>query len=176
MLCPLYAPIRELYCRGIYCIDVAQLEARKPARVFRANESFVLLPEVVVHYPEELFHNRRIPCSVCIGERVQIGGRDSANAGKFFCVDLRYVHKLIEAEHMKELTEHQKIHLRIVRQLTSLDLFVLYQFRDLGVQFYFVDPFSPLADKGRADTLLIAPCYDFLSRGRNISLRLHFFA
>ena len=48
------------------------------------------------------------------GERVEIGGCDSANAGKFLCVDLRYVHKFIEAEHMKELPKHQKIHLRIV--------------------------------------------------------------
>ena len=43
-----------------------------------------------------------------------------------------------------------------------------------GVQLYFVDPFSPLAHKGRADTLSIAPCFDSLSRGRSISLRLDF--
>ena len=131
MFCPSYTPVRKLYCRGIYRIDVAQLEARKPARMFGANESFVLIPEMIVHYPKEFFHNRRIPCSVCIGESVEIGGRDSANAGKFLCVDLRYVHNFIEAEHMKELSEHQKIHLRIVRQLARFDLFVLHQLGNL---------------------------------------------
>ena len=73
VLRPLYAPERELDCRGAYRIDVAQLEARKPSRMSGANEGFILLSEVVVHYPEELFHDKRISRPVGDGERVEVG-------------------------------------------------------------------------------------------------------
>ena len=38
-------------------------------------------------------------------------GINSAYAGKFLCIDVGNVGKLVEAEDMKELSEHQKVHL-----------------------------------------------------------------
>ena len=46
-------------------------------------------------------------------------------------MDFRDVDKLVKTEDMKKLAEHQQIHLRSVRQLSRLDLFVLHQFGDL---------------------------------------------
>jgi len=46
-------------------------------------------------------------------------------------MDFRDVDKLVKTEDMKKLTGHQQIHLRSVRQLSCLDLFVLHQFGDL---------------------------------------------
>ena len=87
----------------------------------------VLLPEVVVHHPEESLHHGWIPRPVGVRESVEIGGGDAPYARKFPRVYLRDVHEFVEAEHVKELPEHKKIHLRAVRQLAGLYLLSLCQ-------------------------------------------------
>ena len=99
--------------------------------MLRLDESFILAFEVTVHHPEEPLHYRRVASAVGIREGVEVRGGDAADAREFLRMDFRDVDKLVKTEDMKELTEHQQIHLRSVRQLSCLDLFVLHQFGNL---------------------------------------------
>ena len=47
--------------------------------------------------------------------------------------------KLVEAEYVQELTEHQQIYLRIIRQFPCLDFLVLHQFGNLIAQNIIID-------------------------------------
>ena len=52
----------------------------------------------------------RLPCSAP-GLPPDFGDQESIYAGKFLCIDVGNVGKLVETEDMKELPEHQKVHL-----------------------------------------------------------------
>ena len=52
----------------------------------------------------------RLPCSAP-GLPPDFGDQEFIYAGKLLCIDVGNVGKLVEAEDMKELSKHQKVHL-----------------------------------------------------------------
>ena len=71
----------------------------------------------------------------CCGEDIELIGYGFERCGSFgegetLVVNSLQGRRLFSVVPMKKLSEHQQIHLRIMRQLSSLDLFVLHQFRN----------------------------------------------
>ena len=128
---PLYAPVRELDCRGVYGVYAAHPELRERALVPRTGESRVLAREPSVHEPEELLHHAGIARPVGVRKRRELHGLDAAYAAEFPGEYRRKVDELVEREHVRELPEHQQVHLRGVGELPGLDLLAGRKFLDL---------------------------------------------
>ena len=68
---------------------------------------------------------------VGMGERRELHGLDAAYAPELSGEYRREVDEFVEREHVRELAEHQQVHLRGVGELPGLDLFTGRKFLDL---------------------------------------------
>ena len=87
---------------------------------------------------EEFFDHSGIPRPVCVRERVEFRRYDSAYARKFRGVYLRDIHEFVQAEQVQQLSEHQQIDLRVVRELSRLDFLIGGELGDLPSRKFFL--------------------------------------
>ena len=97
----------------------------------RVGERGICASEHPVHEPEELLHHGGVARPVGVGERRELHGLDAAYAPELSGEYRREVDEFVEREHVRELAEHQQVHLRGVGELPGLDLFTGRKFLDL---------------------------------------------
>ena len=131
VLGPSDAPVGEADRRRVDRIDAARTKPRERTFARALDESRILLFQLLVHVPEELLDDLGVSCSVCVRERVELGWDDPPDAREFRGIDLRDVDELVQAEQMQQLSEHQQVNLRVVRELPRLDLLARREFGDL---------------------------------------------
>jgi len=131
VLRPLYAPVGELYRRGVHRVYAAHPELRERAFVPRVGERGVFAREHPVHEPEEPPNHARAARPVGVGEGRELHGLDAAYATELAGEYRREVDEFVEREHVRELAEHQQVHLRGVGELPGLDFLPGRKFLDL---------------------------------------------